>query len=106
MPLFMDSDWRRRLRDAIDKDGRKPRAISLAAGLGPNYLGQLLNKDKEPGLEKFIRLCDELHVSAISILLGGDLSAEDEEVMRLLTRLDSGSQALVRDLARRLAGRE
>lgn len=44
----MQDDWFSRLKTAIADDGRPYREISRAAGLGQNYIQQMLDKDQPP----------------------------------------------------------
>jgi hypothetical protein len=60
--VLMD-DWVNRLLLAAEKDGRSDRAISLAAGLGPNFLNELRNLNKAPTVPKVVALANELNVS-------------------------------------------
>lgn len=80
----MEIDWKRRLLEAIDRDPRKDRAISLAAKLGPNFVGQLRNSNKEPGIEKVLKLAAEVNLSLSELFLGKVISREDEEFLCLL----------------------
>lgn len=98
----MDDEWRSRLKKAIQADGRKPRTVSLAAKLGPNYLGEVLKKGKVPGIDKLLRLCSELNVSATYILSGADVSPQSEEMQTILSRLPSDRQETLLTLARQL----
>jgi hypothetical protein len=69
----MSDDWKTLLLDAIDADPRKDRAISLAAGLGPNFVGQLRGsktaKGKRPNVENLRKLAREVGLDASSIML-------------------------------------
>ena len=91
-----------RLETAIKADGRAPRAISLAAKLGPNYLSEMLTKGKVPGIDKLIRLCDELNVSTTYILTGTQVSPESEEMLALLAVLNNEQQSTLLAVARQL----
>lgn len=77
-------DWRERLLAAVDADPRSDRAISLAAGLGPNFVNQLRNNETEPGIKKVLRLAAELKVSLAALFYGDDITPDDEEFLRLL----------------------
>jgi transcriptional regulator with XRE-family HTH domain len=80
----MIQGWRERLIDAVDRDGRSDRAISKAAKLGPNFMNELRNTTKEPGVDKVLRLAEVLNVSVGYLFMGADLSPEDEEFVSLL----------------------
>lgn len=79
-----DEPWRIRLQAAIDRDGRSFRDISISAGLSHGYLHGVLSDGKEPTLDRFMKVCAELGVSATYILLGVNVSAETEEIVRAL----------------------
>ena len=80
----MMSDWKERLIAAVDADGRSDRAISLAAKLGPNFVNELRNTDKEPSLKRILKLATELRLSTTFLFLGNELTPEDEEFIKLL----------------------
>lgn len=96
-------DWLGRIRAAIEADGRSLRAISVAAGLGPNYVSEMIGKKKVPAVDKLLRLCRELKVSATFILTGADISGDSEEMLSLLGKLSVEEQATVQSLVRQLA---
>jgi transcriptional regulator with XRE-family HTH domain len=75
--------WRNRLLEAVDRDGRSDRSISLEAGLGPNFLNQLRNEAKEPGIEKIAALAKELGISVYYLFTGLEASEEDDQFLRL-----------------------
>jgi len=61
-----DFGWRRRLSLVVEASGRSKRSISLAAGLGPNYLREIL-AGKSPTLDYMILLCKELGIRLADI---------------------------------------
>lgn len=71
----METDWRERLLAAIDADERSDRAISLAAGLGPNFIGQMRGSKtaapKNPGLNHVRKIVAALNVP-LSSIVGGE----------------------------------
>lgn len=71
----MVSDWKNKLFEAIKADGRKDRAIGIAAKLGPNFVGQMRGTDKtapkEPSFENVVRLCVELGIEPASLFATG-----------------------------------
>lgn len=97
----MEEGWLNRLKEAVEKDGRSWRAISRAAKAGPNYLGEVL-AGKVPTIERFMRICEALDVSASYILTGVDLGAEDEEFLSVLADLSDEQHATLLSLARQL----
>ncbi len=76
-------DWRARLLAAIDADGRSDRAISLAAGLSPNFVHQMRG-GIEPGVKKVLRLAAEVKISLAELFYGRDFTHEDEQFLALL----------------------
>lgn len=80
----MMPNWRDRLIEAVDADPRSDRAISLSAGLGPNFVNELRNTDKEPSVKKILKLAGELRVSLAHLFLGSEITPEDEEFFDLL----------------------
>lgn len=77
-------DWRQRLLDAATKTGRSDRAISRAARLGPNALNEIRNTDKEPRVDRVLKLIEEIGVSRSHVFLGIELSPDVEEIIQLL----------------------
>lgn len=90
-----DSAWRSRLQAAVDGDGRSMREISLAAGLSHGYLHGVLKDGKEPTLDRFARICQEMHLSVAYILLGLDISEETEALISYAVKNPSRLTALV-----------
>lgn len=68
----MEDGWRERLLKAIDEDGRSDRAISLAAGLGPNFISQMRGTKtaapKKPNIEYVRKLAAALGKEMPSIV--------------------------------------
>lgn len=66
----MKDGWRERLLAAIDADDRSDRAISLAAGLGPNFVSQMRgtksSAPKKPNID---------YVRKLALVLGKELSS-------------------------------
>lgn len=98
----MDGEWLARLKKAIEVDGRSMRAISLAAGLGANYLSEVIRNGKEPGVEKMMRICEAMNVSFTSIVTGVELDADAESYLRMLANLSPSERRSLDDLARAL----
>ncbi len=66
-PMATD-DWFTRLKQAIEADGRAHKTISLAAGLGQNYVQQMFAKDQAPKpatLEKILAVLGPDALSAV-----------------------------------------
>lgn len=66
--------WRDRLHERLTATGRSMRDVSLKAGLGPNFVHEVISKGKEPGIQNLIALADELGVS-MSYLMGEERAA-------------------------------
>jgi transcriptional regulator with XRE-family HTH domain len=79
----MQDEWRERLSRAIAEKKTSMRQASLGAGLGPGYLHSILTEGKDPTVQNLMKVCDQLNVSLWAILYGADLTAEDEELLRL-----------------------
>jgi transcriptional regulator with XRE-family HTH domain len=79
----MVDNWLERLLDAIEKDGRSARKISLAADLGPNFVTQMLKDGKVPGVKQAIKLADALGLSLGYLFIGDDVSQEEERFFQL-----------------------
>lgn len=79
-----DDSWRIRLEEAIRKDGRTMREISLGAGLSHGYVHGILRDGKEPTLDRFLRICKEVRISAAYALLGVNVTPETEQIISLL----------------------
>ncbi|AGB71839.1 MULTISPECIES: hypothetical protein [Rhizobium] len=89
----MQENWKTRLLRAVDNDGRSDRAISLAAGLGVNFVNELRNTPKDPSIEKVLKLAVELHLSMTYLFLGRDLSKDDEDLLSVLQSLPEDAKA-------------
>lgn len=64
--------WRKRLEAAIEASEMSKREISIAAGLGENYVQQMLRDGKEPSVSCLIAIAAALDLSMSSLF------AEDE----------------------------
>lgn len=103
----MDNDWFDRLKTAVEADPRGMRAISVAAGCGPNYLQQAFKDGKRPGTDRLVRILDALGSTSTLYVLGGlRLTPEDEEFLRLVTDLDPETRARAVEFFRSLVRRE
>lgn len=98
----MTDDWLGRIGGAIERDGRSKRAISKAAGLGVNFVTELLKGEKTPGIDSIARLCAELNVSLPWVLTGVDMTPDAVEMLSILSRLSSDQQSAILELARQL----
>jgi transcriptional regulator with XRE-family HTH domain len=79
-----NEDWRIRLEQALKDSGRSGNAVSVEAGCAPNYLHGVLSKNKEPTLDRFLRICRALNVSPTYVLTGSRISPGTEAVVTAL----------------------
>ena len=88
----MEENWKTRILQAVDNDGRSDRAISLAADLGVNFVNELRNTPKDPSIEKVLKLAAELQLSMAYLFLGRDLSKDDEDLFSVLQALPADAK--------------
>lgn len=96
-------NWRTRLIEAVDKDERSDRAISRAAGLGPNFVNELRRSEKSPSVDNVIALIRQLGLSEAYVFSGFELSGADAELMRVFLALSPSNREALLVLARQLA---
>lgn len=60
------------------------RAISIAAGNGHGYVHSIIKDGKDPTIDNMLKICSVLNVSLTEILFGVEMSAETEEIIRLI----------------------
>mgnify|MGYP001760061663 CR=1 FL=1 len=89
----MHENWKKRLVEAIDADSRPARAISKAAGLGVNFVNELKNTDKDPSVNKVLRLAKELNLSVAQVFLGYELTSDDEYLLSVLRTIPNEQKA-------------
>lgn len=78
--------WRERLVKILEAQaqrGRSLREISKAAGLGPNYLQQMISTGKEPSISNLMAICSAVGVSIGELLDDGEVDAARREIMDL-----------------------
>jgi lambda repressor-like predicted transcriptional regulator len=102
----METAWRQRLIDAIERDGRSLRAISKAADLGPNFLFQMIDRGTMPSAQAVVSLCQVLGISLTYVFTGAEMTPQDEELLRLSAGLVGEQKELLVQLARQLQERE
>jgi hypothetical protein len=85
----MNKDWYSRFVEMIEKDGRDMKAISQAAGCGPNYVQQMVRNGKRPTVDRFLAILNVLgSASAMYVLTGHERTPEDDEFIRVVASLD------------------
>ena len=100
----MNSNWFPRLLDAIREDGRSMRKLSIDAGLGSNFVQQMVTNGKQPGAENLQRLLDALGYSKmIYILTGISFSEADAASVRCLLDLPPETRRKATELFRTIA---
>jgi hypothetical protein len=102
----MTSPWRDRLMKSIEADGRSPRAISLAAKLGPNYLTQMIERGTAPSTPALVSLCDALGISLTYVFTGANMTPDQEELLRLSAEMQDHQKDLLVEMARQLRASE
>lgn len=101
----MDKNWFPRLVTAIDADPRSKRKLSLDAGLGPNFVQQMITNGKQPGADKLQALLDVLGYSQmIYILTGIEMTEEDEEAVKAILSLPPALRQRAKDLFLEIEG--
>lgn len=89
------SEWRDRLIEAVNADGRSMQDISLAAGLSHGYVHGILKDGKEPTLDRFLRICSEVGISYSQALMGADMTPEAERLLELASKSPEKAAQLV-----------
>lgn len=94
--------WHGRLIEAINayqaeqrRLGKRDsdRDLSKAAGLGPNYVGQIRSSAANVGVETMLKLCKQLDVSVTYIMTGARLTREEEDVVKMFSRVPPEAKA-------------
>ena len=62
------NDWRTRLRDAVNRSGRKHSAIAFDAGVDRATMSRILNGHLQPRFEVVVRIAHALGESVGSLL--------------------------------------
>lgn len=96
-----DDAWRKRLEAAVAADGRSLRDISLEAGLSHGYLHGILRHGKEPTMDRFIKICQEIGISVTFALSGVHISPSAEKIIRALDEDQATRDAVLMILERR-----
>lgn len=84
-----NTDWRTRLTEAIERDGRSDRAICAAIGRSGSYLNGILKGGKEPGIESMLQLAKTLNISLSWLMFGVELDGDAEQLLKLFTSLSA-----------------
>lgn len=93
---MIEQDWQMRLVSAIEASGRPMSVISREAGLGPNYVHQMIKYRKMPSADAVVRLCRVLRVSLTYIFTGIEMTADEQEIlMRIVSLRPDQKQSLL-----------
>lgn len=87
----MENGWLERLWEKVAADGRSERAISEAAGLGPNYLQQTRMRGTHPVTNKLMALLDQLGPrAAFYVYTGRESQDPPAQPVKLISWVSAG----------------
>lgn len=92
---MLNADWRARLAEAVEKNDKSARAISLAAGLGPGYVHSILKEGKDPTVDNLLAIAKQVNLSLSYLIYGVDLSRESEELLQLIQERPHSRRAVL-----------
>ena len=95
-----NNDWRVRLAQKIEESGKSMRAISIAIGRGEGYVFTIMKDRKNPTAETLAEICTEVGTTLSFILYGFDISAEDEEFIKLFSQASPAERDVILALLR------
>ena len=99
--------WRERLRAAIAariSDGTESySSLARKAKRGLNFFQQYVRTDRDPSVENLLVLCHWLEVSPVYILLGLDVTPEEEEFLLLVSRLSPSGRGHLKKVLEELS---
>ena len=99
------TDWRDRLRQAVDDSGKAMREISLGAGCGPGYLFDILQENgKNPTLPRLLSIIDQLDVSLAYVVYGFEMGADEERLLEVYARMPPDQRDAFLKMAASIAG--
>lgn len=85
----MNEGWTDRLWKMVAADVRSDRAISVAAGLGVNYVQQARARGSSPVSDKLAAILDVLGPkAALYVLTGLEMAEEDRQLLEILQGMD------------------
>lgn len=96
-PSGMDDKWFDRLLEAVERDERDMKKLSLDAKLGENYVQQMVRNRKTPKIDSLVKLLSALgRADTLYIITGTEFSAEDRRLLEVAAALDDdGKRALI-----------
>lgn len=78
-----------RLKAAQVASGLSRTEVSLRAGLGKNYFGQMMD-GRSPTVEYLIKVCEVLNVSPLEIMTGVPLSRDLQRLLEMSAKAPDG----------------
>lgn len=107
---MIDDGWRTRLRAAIAKaveqDGVDYITLAKDAKRGRNFVQQYATTDKVPSVVNFLLVCEVVKVAPVQILLGLDVTPEDQEFLLYLSKQPADERANLMRLLKAVVQRE
>lgn len=89
----MNETWFNRLAEAIEADPRSMRRLSMEAGVGENFVSQMIKDRKEPGIEKVMSILDKLGAAAaLYVILDLRIEDGDDQFLEMVLKADSGQR--------------
>lgn len=94
----MEKGWFKRFENAINASGKTYREISLGANLRAGYLHDVITKQQDPSVSRFLAICRSAAISPMSILLGVERTPELDELEVVFSRMSAEQQEKFLDL--------
>ena len=93
----MDDKWFDRLLEAVERDERDMKTLSVDARLGENYVQQMVKNRKVPKIDSLVKLLSALgRADTLYIITGTQFTAEDRRLLEVAAALDDeGKRALI-----------
>ncbi len=99
----MSDDWFDRFVEVVREDGRDLKAIARAAGVGENYVQQVLKEGKRPGTDRLLKVLNVLDSPAtLYVVTGIRMTQEGEKMLQVALSLHPDDLALTQAFAERL----
>ena len=99
---MIETNWRQRLRAAIAKRCEEPNVnyVTLAAeaNKGLNFVQQYVSTERVPSVENLLILARILRVSPVYLLIGVDITPEEEEFLQLVSKLPASGRTHLRKM--------
>jgi hypothetical protein len=88
----MKDAWFKRFVSAIDACGKSYREISLAAKLRPGYLHDVITKNQDPSVTRFMAICQAAGISPLYVLLGIERTPDLDELETIFSQMDEAQR--------------